>query len=100
MGRLLSESGLKTVVERCDRKRMATDSRFVSQITSKGLGLGDAKLRTVFPESRKGFKDFVIEESSMKAYKQTMLNTFGVEGYDEFCNEVRRKQAEFSREQE
>lgn len=90
MGRSLPESGLKTVVERCDRKRMASDSRFVSQITSRGLGLGDAKLRTVFPEDRKGFKDFVIEESSMEAYKESMQSTFGVSSYDEFCNLVHR----------
>lgn len=81
MGRSLSDEAVQTVAQRCDRQTMAADSKFRSQSTRYGLGIGNAELVYCFPEKRKGFTEFSLRDKHVEAVHMKIQETFGVSDY-------------------
>lgn len=69
MGRTLSDAGLKTVLERCDRNTMAADEKFRDKIAAKCFGLSLEYGMKALVKDKPGYSEFRVDDESLKAVK-------------------------------
>lgn len=90
MGCKLSEEGISTVLDRCNREYMAADAKFKGSREQVAFGLSAAPNLTQ-PEHLVGFKKFKINKSSKSKLEEMNLRAFGVRTYEEIVNKFSNK---------
>lgn len=78
----LAPCDVDRVVARCDRKRMADDSRFACKIENKCFGI-TSDLMKAKPLRRDGFKRFALDPDELRRLEDMHMNAFGVRTFKE-----------------
>ena len=87
MGRTLSEKDLDVVVQRCERKSMAGDPKFMCRAEGDHFKIRNAwKAKNV--DSR-GYRTMELNEEEKQGLAEIMQLTFGVRSYEEFVCQIR-----------
>lgn len=84
---------VRHVMDACDHKKMANDSRFRDVLVSESFGLETQKGRRVRQPGEVGFSKCTISEDCNRLYDEMFQSTFGVKDYDRLANVLRERNA-------
>ena len=85
----VTEEQIAEVRSRCDRKRMAQDTRFCDVLVARGLGRAELGGRRVRLLDEPSFKSIELPSEAVDMCKEMLLDATGVEDYSALVHMVR-----------
>lgn len=91
MGCTLTEEAVQIVAKLCDRKYMATDTKFDGHYERDFFNMKGNPPHT-FPENYQGFKKYPISPEQLKAIEEMNMTAFGVKTFNEIRQLINEEQ--------
>lgn len=90
----LTDEGVATVLERCDREYMSGDEKFKCTMESEFLGFGENAWKAK-PKDRNGFKQYSVCPDDVAHINRCFKAVFGVSDYQQFRTHVEDRQKQY-----
>lgn len=87
----VDDHAVQRVVSSCDRKRMASDTRFNDHMVSEGGGFNVQGGRRVRDVGEVVFSKYRLLDECNRLYDELFSRTFGMENYDALANHLRER---------
>lgn len=88
------DAAVTEVVKKCSRENMAGDPKFRDRLVAKAMGFSESGGLRVRKEGQSGGYKHVVSERSSIDYDRMFETTFGVNSYEELCEQLRERNRE------